>query len=225
MDNVFKKYLSKKAKKEEAKVFDPGPVITLSRQFGCFASEPAKTLAERISRKSPNPWCYITKEIIEDSARKLDVSEHEIAHIFGAAEKSFLSDIMVSFSTKSYVSDSLIKKTIQSVVRAYAEQGNCVIVGRAGCTIAKDIKKSLHVRLIAPFEYWKNSIRSRLKISDKEAYKIVHETDKSRDLFMSFFKGALPDDEVFDLILNRAKLMDNEIVRTIESLAKQRGLI
>ena len=224
MENVFVKYLSEKVKKEKAKDYEQGPVITISRQFGCFATDLAGKLAKKINSKSFIPWSYLTKEILEESAEKLDVSVHEIAHIFGASEKSFLSDIMLSFSTKSYVSDSLIKKTIQSIVRIYAEHGNCIIVGRAGCIIAKDIKKSLHVRLIAPAEYRKSIVKSLFKMSDDEAYHSVIETDKKRDLFMSFFKGDLPDDEVFDLILNRSKLNDKEIVNTIIALAEQRGL-
>lgn len=225
MDNVFVKYLSKKAKKEKAKVFEPGPVITISRQYACYATDIAKKLAEKMTKKSPNAWDYITKEVLEDSAKKLEVSAHEIAHIFGADEKSFLSDIMVSFSTKSYKSDSVIRKTIHSVVRTYAEQGNCVIVGRAACVIAKDIRKSLHVRLIAPFEFRKNSIKLRFNLSEKEAYNMVRETDKKRDVFMNFFKGNLPDDEVFDLILNREKLNNTEIVDTIGKLAEVKGLV
>ena len=97
MDNIFVKYLSKKAKKEEAKIFSPGPIITISRQFGCFGTDTAKKLAEKITKKSTNAWDYITKEVLEESAKKMDVSVHEIAHVFGADEKSFLSDFMFSF--------------------------------------------------------------------------------------------------------------------------------
>ncbi len=225
MDNVFVKYLSKKAKKEKAKVFESGPVITISRQYGCYATEIAIKLTKMMTKYSPNAWDYITKEVLEESAKKLEVSVHEIAHIFGADEKSFLSDIMVSFSTKNYKSDSVIRKTIHSVVRTYAEQGNCVIVGRAGCVIAKDIKKSLHVKLIAPVEYRMNFIKSRFNLSEKKAYNMVLETDKKRDIFMNFFRGNLPDDEIFDLILNREKLNDTEIIDTIGKLAEVRGLV
>ena len=225
MDNVFIKYLSKKAKKEAAKVFEPGPVITISRQYGCYATNIARNLSDKLSEKSPNAWDYITKEILEEAAQKLDVSVHEIAHIFGADEKSFLSDIMVSFSTKNYKSDSVIKKTIQSVVNTYAEQGNCIIVGRAGCIISKDIQKAIHVRLIASSDYRTNTIKSRFNLSDKEAYNRVIETDKKRDMFMKFFKGDLPDDKIFDLVLNREKLSDAEIIGTIENLAEIRGLV
>ena len=118
----------------------------------------------------------------------------------------------------------MIKRTIYSVVRTYAEQGNCIIVGRAGCIVAKDIKKALHVRIIAPFEFRKEVIKSRFNLSDKKAYKMVVETDKKRDLFMKFFKGDLPDEEVFDVILSRKKIDDSVIVETIENLAESCGL-
>jgi len=225
MENIFVKYLSKQVKKKEAKVFEPGPVITISRQYGCYATEIARKLAEKITEISNNPWDYITKEILEESAKNLGTGKHEISHIFGANEKTFLSDLMVSFSTKTYKSDSLIKKTIQSVVRTYSEQGNCVIVGRAGCIIAKNIKKSIHIRLTAPLNYRVKIIKDRFKLSDKVARSKVLETDKKRQNFMKFFKGDLPDDEIFDLILNREKMSCDEMIETIKRFAEVRALI
>ena len=139
MRNVLLEYMNKRAKKEKSKFKHPGPVITISRQYGCYATTISRDVAKELSEKSPNDWNYITKEILEDAALKLNVKKQEIAHIFGANEKSFLGDLIVSFSKKKYTSDSFIKKTINSVVRKYAEQGNCIIVGRAGCIIAKDI--------------------------------------------------------------------------------------
>lgn len=224
-ENVFVKYLSKKVLKEKAKIFEPGPVITISRQYGCYATSIAKKLAERISFKSPNPWDYVTKEVIEDSAKKLEVEEQHIAHIFGADEKGFLGDLIVSFSNKKYKSDAVIIRTIRSVVRKYAEQGNCIIVGRAGCIIAEDIEKSLHVRLVAPFNYRLKNVQTRLNLNEKEATQNVLDTDKKRSLFMKFFKGNKPDDQIFDLMLNREKLSDDEIVETIYRLAEFRDLV
>ena len=224
-ENVFAKYLSKKVLKEKAMLFEPGPVITISRQYGCYATTISKILAAKISLNSPIPWDFITKEIIEDSAKKLDVEEEHIAHIFGADEKKFLGDLIVSFSNKKYKRDAVIIRTIRSIVRKYAEQGNCVIVGRAGCIIAEDIEKSLHVRIVAPLEFRINSVKNRMGISEKEAVKNVEETDKKRTLFMKFFKGNKPDDEIFDLMLNREKLSNDEIVETIYRLAQFRNLI
>ncbi len=224
-ENIFVKYLSKKILKEKTKNFEPGPVITISRQFGCYATAIAAKLNKKISEKSLHPWDYITKEIIEDSAKKLDLEEQDIAHIFGADEIGFLGDLIVSFSNKKYKSDAVIKKTIHSVVRRYAEQGNCIIVGRAGCIIASDIEKSLHVRLVAPLEYRINANKTKYNISYKEARELVSETDQKRIQFMKFFKGDKPDEDIFDLMLNREKLSDDEIVETIFRLAEFRNLV
>jgi len=225
MENVFVKYLSKKAKKEELKVFEAGPVITISRQYGCYATKIANFLVVLLNKKSPNPWDVITKEVLTESAKRLEVNPHNIAHIFGADEKSFLSDIMISFSTKTYTSDNVIINTIRSVVEHYAKQGNCIIVGRAGCIISKDIKKAIHIRLTASYDYRVNSIKTRFSLSKKEAQKKVLETDKKRETFMSFFKKTKKYQEVFDLTLNVERLSKDEIAEIIAVLAEKRNLV
>jgi len=157
--------------------------------------------------------------------KKIELEEKDIAHILGADEIGFLGYLIISFSNKKYKSDAVIKKTIQSVVRKYAEQGNCVIVGRAGCIIAADIEKSLHVRLVAPLKYRINANKQKYQISEKEACELVLETDKKRIQFMKFFKDDKPDEEIFDLMLNREKLSDDEITETIFKLAEFRNLV
>jgi cytidylate kinase len=144
--------------------------------------------------------------------------------VFGADEKTFISDLMISFSGKNYKSDNLIKKTVQKVVRSYAEQGNCIIVGRAGCVIAKDIPKSIHIKLIAPLSYRLDRIKSRFNLTDKQAFEQIKENDKKRDLFMKFFKPDFDNESCFDLILNRAYLTSKEIAETIEHLAVLKNL-
>ena len=111
------------------------------------------------------------------------------------------------------------------MVRKYAEQGNCIIVGRAGCIIAKDIHLSMHIRIIAPFDYRVDAVQAKHKLDLDDAYDLVIETDKKRDIFMKFFKGNKPDSEVFDLILNKSKLSDEEIINIIVKLAKLRHFI
>ena len=225
MRNVLLEYMNKRAKKEKLEFKHPGPVITISRQYGCFATGLSKKAAQRLSERSPNEWNYITKEILEDAAKKLNVREQEIAHIFGANEKSFLGDLIVSFSKKKYASDSHIKKTIYSVVKKYAEQGHCIIVGRAGCVIAKDISMSIHVRIIAPFDYRVEAVQAKHNLDPDDACDLVIEIDKKRDIFMKFFKGNKPDSEIFDFVINKSKLSDDEIIDVIVKLAELRHFI
>lgn len=200
-----------------------GPVITIARQYGCYSTEIARELAKEISKNSSTSWNYLTNLILEESARELDVSQDEIAHLFGANDKGFFSNIIESFTSNNYRSDSMIINTISSVVRKYAEQGNVIIVGRAGCTITKDIKKTLHVKIVAPFEYRVGQIQKRFNLSKTDATSKVKDIDKDRQRFMSFFRETRENDEIFEMFLNREKMSTDEIVSAIAHTAQIRG--
>ena len=95
----------------------------------------------------------------------------------------------------------------------------------AGCSIAAGIEKSLHVRIIAPFDYRVDKIQHFWGISHKKAVENVTRTDEERKHFMSFFKENRKDDEIFDLFLNRSRLTTEEIVEAIIAVAKVKKLI
>jgi len=224
MGNLFLEYMSKATKRRNIEQREKGPVITISRQYGCYATEIAKSLSERLTALSSKQWDYITKEILEESANKLKVSEKEIAHLFGADAKGFFGNLIMSFGGSKYKSESIVINTINNVVRTFCEQGNVVLVGRAGCTIAKSIDLALHVRIIAPFDYRVEAIKKRFQLSEQDAIKKVQEIDKDRKRFMGFFKEERNDDEIFDLFLNRSKMKTEEMVDTIIAAAKSRKL-
>jgi cytidylate kinase len=225
MSNIFLEYMTQRASTGELQHKENGPVITISRQYGSYAAEIAEGVSQKLSVLDSQKWLRVTKEIIEQSASNLNVNPKEIAHIFGGEETQFLGDIIVSFSKKKYAADSHIIKTIRRIVRTYAEQGRCVIVGRAGCIIAGDIPKSLHFKIIAPLNYRTASIARRLNISEGEAAKRVVETEKRREHFLKFFNGDRPDSEIFDAVYNRARMSTDEIIDCIVGLAQKRGLV
>jgi len=225
MGNIFLEYMNLRSMTEHVSKTELGPVITISRQYGSYASEIAEGVTAKLSEISSRKWLRVTKEVIEESAKNLEVNPKEIAHIFGGEEKQFLGDIIISFSKKKYAADSHIIKTIKKIVRNYAEQGDCVIVGRAGCMIAQDIAKSLHFKIIAPMEFRVSSISRRLNLSESDAGKRVLETEKHREAFMQFFKGDRPDSEIFDAVYNRSRMTTEEIVNSIVNLAQARKFV
>jgi len=229
MENVFLKYMIERLRDENNVTKEHGPVITISREYGCYATRIAELVSERLSKVSlatkKKEWHWISNEILQESANKLEVDPIKISHFFGGDESMFLDDFVESFVTKKYASEANIKKTISTVVKSYAELGNVVIIGRAGCVIAHHIQKSLHVKIVAPFEWRVQRIQERFAIPELLAKKQVAEIDEKRKIFMSFFKGDKPDRELFDIVLNRAKMSDEEIVSVIELLAKSRQMV
>ena len=232
MNNIFLQYMSERMKQEHLAHKEPGPVITISREYGCYASKIAKLLVEKLnhaqkghSSQNNSEWHYITKEILEEASQKLQTDPEKISHIFGATQKDFLHDLIESFSTKRYASDSNIKRTIKLVVQSYAEQGRVIIVGRAGCILAKHIPKSFHFKLTAPFEWRVERIMERFNLEPPNAKKQVLENDERRKNFMNFFKGNKPDCTLFDAVFNRSTMSDEEIVESVFKIVQLRKII
>jgi len=230
MENLFLHYMHERVHREEQETQpEPGPVITISREYGCYGSEIGVKLTERINSISSGitskEWFFVSHQVLHDAAGKLEKKPHEISHIFGAQEKSMFGDLVSIFSKDKYLTDVQIKRTLAQIVRSYSEQGNSIIVGRAGCVLARNIKRSIHIRLMAPFCWRVEVIKTRFSLSSNEAITLVKETDKRRETFMDFFRGNKPDSELFDLILNRSTLTTEEIVDHIYALAKSRGLL
>jgi len=228
-EDTLLKYMTSRIQEEEPIKKESGPVITLSREYGCYASHIARMLNERLTEASHNKnkikWTVISNEILHEAAKSLDVDPNKISHLFGANEKQFLSDLLESFSAKKYISDTAIKKAITAIVRTYAEQGHVIIVGRAGCVITKGIVKSLHVRLNAPIDWRVRRIEERFQINEAAAKKQVAEFDEKRKAFMHLFRGDKPDTELFDITFNRAKMTEEEIVASIFKIAESRHFI
>ncbi len=206
-------------------VKNKGPVITISRDYGCYGSEIAEQMSKKLTAFTGNKWKWISREILEDAAKELKVRPDTISHIFGAKEKGFILDLMDSFSDVRNASDANIKRTITEIVKMYADEGNCIIVGRASCVIAKDIKKSLHVKIFAPIQWRMEQVKTRFNLSGVEAKNRLEYTDKKRAEFMDYFKGKRPNVELFDAMFNRATLSTGQIVGCIENLAKECKII
>ena len=159
MDNLFFKYMSErsgsKKRREEAPKLR-GPVITISREYGCPAKRIARKLADTFTEKNRRlghdaEWKWISKEIIDESARQLKLSPSVIQDISSYRTRGFRSPCTF-FSDEYYPGDVKVKNTIANFIYNAASEGNVIIVGRAE-SITKDFEKALHIKLQAPIEW------------------------------------------------------------------------
>jgi cytidylate kinase len=225
MDVVLMKYMADQIIKTIHHKKEPGPVITISREYGSYANEIANILAEELNKKHhahkpENSWKCVNKEILLKTAEELKTNPEAISHVFDAEEKNFLEDIILSFSGQLYIHDIKIKKTITQVIRKYAVDGKSIIIGQAGCVLCRDISKSLHIKLVAPLDWRIKRIAERYKLSLSAAKEQTISMDQKRQNFIKYYSGDKPDFEIFDAIFNRKTLTSNEIVSTILKLAE-----
>ncbi len=230
MANILLKYLEDRYKHHipNEKVKSPGPVITISRYFGCPANMCANDLADLLTEMEETqdkPWKVINKEILEQAAKELGLTPEKIEFVFKFEKRSAVDEILEALSSKYYKSERKIKNTICEVIRSIGERGNVIIVGRAGVAILKDIPNSLHVKLIAPLDYRVDGVSRRHQISHTKARKLTLEMDKNRSQLRAEFAGIKMDLVDYDLIFNCQALKSEEIVKLVSKAAKIKGLV
>jgi cytidylate kinase len=230
MNFDFSKYLSDRVQAEFSKYKDPGPVVTIAREYGCPAKVVARQLTEELTKKmmvkgTATQWKYITKEILVESARELELDPDRIRYVFDYEQRGMIDEILSAQLTKYYKSDRKIRNTIAQVIRNIACEGFVIIVGRGGVAIAHDIPKSLHIMLEAPLEWRSLRISEKCNISQEEARRECIETDKKRQQFRESFQGKNTDYTTFDLKINCMTLSIDEIVKIICKAVEIKKLI
>ena len=224
------KYLDDWYKDDPAKNLYPGPVVTLSREVGC----PAKTIAAQLTKRlnsikktkaKDHPWRWISKEIMMESAKELQVEQSQIQHVFDYKSRGVLEDLQLAQSKNYYKSDLKIRTTIAKVIRNFANEGNAVIVGRGGVAITRDIPKSLHVFLEAPMEWRALRVADKHEFTIEQARSYAQNIDKKRTQFRDFFQGKGNDYTRFDIKLNCMTLELEETIDIIIGALKTRSMI
>lgn len=208
----------------------PGPVVTISRELGC----PAKTIAFKLSEElnafksskaKDHPWRWISKEILHESAKELEVDCDQIEHVFLYKNRNALEDLLFTQSKGYYKSDLKIRTTIAKVIREFATIGNSIIVGRGGVAITRDIPKSLHVMLEAPLEWRAVRAASKYDMTLEQARSFAVSIDKKRKNFRDYYQGKGNDYTRFDIKFNCMTLETEVIVKIIIESLKARKLI
>lgn len=221
--NILQKYLEERHrdKKEDKDFGQPGPVITISREFGCSGKFLADKIAERLSQEGYLPadksedWRVISKEILEHSARELELHPSQIEYVFKYEKKSAIDEILGALSSKYYKSDRRIKNTIKKVIHNIGVEGNSVILGRCGSIITRDIPRSLHIRLVAPLEWRTEVIAKRFNLEPKKARDYILDIDKKRAQLRNEMAGETVDDTHYDLIFNASRFSFDEMTDLI----------
>ncbi len=218
------RYALERLKERERQIISPGPVITISREYGCPSKLIAGILTDQINESgTKKKWHWISKEILEESARKLGLTPREVKYIFEYKKRAFLEDLLISQEKKQYYhSEWAIRKAVGEVIRATAMEGHVIIVGRAGVALTRNIEASLHIRLIAPEEWRIARVAEIKKISQREATRLIRELDKHRKEFLEYYLKKPVDHTIFDVIYNCSTLSKEEIATSIYHLAAEK---
>ena len=131
-------------------------VITISRQFGAGG----KTLGSLIAQKLG--YTFIDDAIINKVAEKVKVSDdwvHSIETEAGGKLMNFISKLVsksfmerILDESKGYIDEEVYIDALKEVFDKFAEEGNCVTLGRGGQYFFQNRENTFHVLMLAELE-------------------------------------------------------------------------
>lgn len=205
--NTILQYVKEKLTNESVIKDTHGPVITISREYGCpgytLGTRLAQTLSEKkIVHGESGEWNAVNKEIMIQAAKEVNLSPDLVDRITHQKPRGIFAELFVSFSDHYTPSDLEVKKSVARIVRALGHKGRTIIVGRGGAVLTRDIESSLHVKLYASLEWRIKRVMAREGISEEEARSKILRIDQERTYLRNFYAGETTDDNIFDVAFN-----------------------
>jgi putative MATE family efflux protein len=179
---TFFKNLSKTEEIEEVvvetiKESKPGLIITITREHGSKGKYIGKLVAEKLNI----PFYY--KEMIAIAASESGLDKEFISNMNNDAP-NVLYDL--------YLSTDAVKQSIiaqEKIIRKIADNGACVIVGRASDYILRDYDNVIKIFIHAPKEFRINNIMEMYNDDIQSATENVKKSDYARSLYYRNISG------------------------------------
>ena len=160
----------------------PGLIITISRQHGSKGKQIGKMVAEKLNI----PFYY--KEMIAIAAKESGLDEEFIYEINSKAP-NILYDL--------YLSTDVVKQSViaqEKIIRKIADNGACVIVGRASDYILRDYPNVINIYIHAPKEFRIKNIMEMYNDDLALATENVKKSDHARNSYYRNISGRKWDD-------------------------------
>ncbi|CAN5340041.1 cytidylate kinase-like family protein [soil metagenome] len=193
------------------------PFVTISRQAGAGAKRLAEQLAERLNRLDDGgvPWTSWDRELVEKVASDNHFSCNLIETLTEHS-RSWLEQFFADFGSSidpSTPDDFRIYRRVAQTIRALAQRGHVIIVGRGGMCITRDMPGGLHVRLAAPVKHRVGEVARRYSMRIGEAEKFVRDLDRGReDFYRHYFPDVVFSPEQFCVTFNTSVLSEQQIL-------------
>lgn len=229
MKNLLSNYLDKRLDASNTicgSTQKSGPVITISREVGCNGLILAKALAVELDKTSNgHKWKVLSKEIFHECAKELNLDYNRIIKFYKNTQRYTLEEILYAFNNKNYKSERKIIRTVVDVIHSFAVEGHCIFVGRASHIITRDIKNSLHIRLVAPLDYRINTIMQNNNLTREKAIEFIHKVENERAAYRKALNEGGIREEDFHLILNRGWFDNGQLIDIILETVRIKNLL
>jgi hypothetical protein len=180
-------------------------VVTLSSAYAAGGSQLGPKLAERLG--VPFLDRAITSEVAERLAVELEDAEARQDQVGGLLSRMALrlAPLGGAFGADPVgaLEEDAYRQATEQTVRAHAQAGDAVILGRSGALILKGDPHALHVRLDGPRERRIEQAMRLFEMDRQTAERRQRETDRAREAYARHFYGAdVRDPTLYHLIVD-----------------------
>ena len=185
-------------------------IITIARQYGSGGREIGELLGAALGIP------VIDKELITETASKNELNVDVLHKADEVAANSLLYTLAMgsnvfgsamSFGYKMPINDKLF--LLQSdVIRAYAAEGSCIVIGRCADYVLRDEPNLLRIFIHGDLDHRKARIADRHPdIKPTQVIDIINKTDKRRASYYNFYTGnKWGKFDGYDLMVNSSTL-------------------
>jgi cytidylate kinase len=208
----------------------PAPVITVTRQYASGGSAIAHLVARELG------WDVIDNEFVEQVARLAGLPPEEVAQreerapgllerlartLAVASPEMFLSAEQAATVERD---DATIARMTERVIAEAAAHGRIVLVGRGAQVLLARRPDALHIYVVASKPWRIQHAIERLNLDPANAAKVVDDTDRRRDEYVTTYYGRLRTDVAnYDLVVNAERLGFEGAAALVVAEAKRRG--
>jgi len=180
-------------------------IVTISREYGSGGSFIAKAVAEAMQ------YTFVDKKSIAKEIKKLGPVwakwEEEVDEsgpsLWERFDRSFIG--IVALEEKALLEAAL--------------KDNCVIVGRGGHFLLRDIPNALHIRLVGTIEDRVARIAQINDVSSDQALHFIKRADLDRSRYLRMtYNIDWADPLQFDAVLDTSRLSYDEVIQFIIKL-------
>jgi cytidylate kinase len=202
---------------------EAGPIITLSREFGCEGYALASELTRRLSSES-QPWMVYSRDMHDAQSPDKD-PVLELADVLDTSGRDIITEMFDKFMADK-PTDMERYTSLVNNIRTLSRHGFSVILGGGGAILTKGHPRAFHVRLQASEEFRVGRISSVTGLSHDEALAKVAEYESKRVAFIKkYTRHDITENDLYDLILNNGTMSVSQMSELILIAMNQRGLL
>jgi len=206
---------------------EPGPFVTISRQYGCDGYDVGDMLVAKLNARADDPekrWRVYQKEMLRQLAEDTGLSE-EILQREQMARPSLFKDFLRGIRKGNIPDGFEIRNKIAQMIRAMAFEGHAVIIGQGGASATADIDNGLSIRLEASKEWRIARVASREQLTRQAAIARIDQVEKHRRQLRKIYEQRNPREPEFNLLIDNSVFSAEQVVDLIVYAMELRGLI